>query len=109
VSDSVDKLGTVVVKQYASGSENHEPELALIFTSCDAPTYGLRDAENNRYHWRQDLTRPATPEEAVRYWQQRAENAEHLFEKMNELNIKLSDHNDKLIERLYCLPVDTPK
>lgn len=96
----LDKLNTVVVKRYGSTGENAEPELALVVSSCDAPTFGLLDAEGNQFNWRQDLTRAANPDEAQAYWRRRTENAERLRDKALELVSKTQDQNSELIEKI---------
>lgn len=100
MNEQLDKLNTVVIKRYASTGENQEPELALVITSCEAPTFGLLDTSGNQYHWRQDLTRAATPDESIKYWRGRAEIAERTLEKSIAATNQAIDRNFELIERL---------
>lgn len=71
--DRTDLLGTVVVQRFGTGAEG---DASAILTICDAPTFGLIRADGHHFDWRQDLTRPATTEEALAYWRERALNAE---------------------------------
>lgn len=70
----LDKLGTIVVKRYGTGDKMGEA--AEIVSICNAPTFGLITTAGIHYNWRQDLTRPATEQEAAEYWKQRALKAE---------------------------------
>ena len=74
MSATIERLETVVMKRY--GTDTEQGELALIVGACDAPTFNLLRLDGQRFHWRQDLTRPATPEETAEYWKQRALIAE---------------------------------
>src|ERR1051325_5280197 len=106
MNEQLEKLNTVVVKRYRGTGENQEPELALVVSSCDAPTYGLQDASGHRYHWRQDLTRAATPDEAIKYWRERAEKAERLLDKSIAATSKAMDQNSILAEQILIAGVE---
>lgn len=83
VSDQIDKLGTVIIQRSgAVCNTSGDGRAALIVSICDAPTYGLIAADGTRFHWRQDLTRPATEEETVEYWRRRAERAEERLSRL---------------------------
>lgn len=97
MSDQLDKLNTVVVKRYGTGESS---ELALVVSICDAPTYTLLDVSGARYSWRQDLTRPATADESIRYWRERAETAERLLDKSIAQSHRAIELNMELAERL---------
>lgn len=75
-----DQLNTVVAIRTGIGKFGDSPELALVLSACDAPTFGMRKPSGEWVNWRQDLTRPATPEETVRYWESRARHAEQALE-----------------------------
>lgn len=94
----IDKLGMIVVKRYGTGTE--DGEFAEVVSYCDAPSFHLRSPDGSEYHWREDLTRPASANEVVQYWQQRAATYERLANKTQECLIKAMDQNQELIERL---------
>lgn len=102
---TITKLETVVVRLFATGGRE---ELALVVAACPAPTFKLHDSAGNEYHWRQDLTRAATPEEAVRYWQERAKSAEASRERLFAMLEKAHEQNSMLCDRLIKVAGETP-
>ena len=68
------ELGTIVVKRYGTGDEHGE--LAEVVSIINSPTYELKDTSGNIYTWVQNITRPATVEETIAYWRERARRAE---------------------------------
>jgi hypothetical protein len=97
--EQMNKLGSIVAKRYRGTGENVEPELAMVLSACEAPTFTLVGVNGNRFNWRQDFTRPATETEAVRYWKERTETAERVLEKTLKLVSKLQDQNGELADR----------
>jgi TolA-binding protein len=93
----LDRLNRVVIRRMGVGDEESP---TLIVAICDAPTFVLVDSAGNRYHWRQDLTRPATPTESIDYWRERAMKVEESHKRVLETLQKALDQNQQLIERL---------
>ena len=74
---ALDDLNTVVRVMYATGGE---AQLALVVAACEAPQFMLRTADGREFWWRQELCRGAKDSDELRYWQDRARNAERELE-----------------------------
>ena len=75
-----DKLNTIV--RVCTGTENTEQRKSSdgnfceVVSICNEPTYQLRDSNGHHFHWAQSLTRPASEQETIEYWKNRAIIAE---------------------------------
>jgi hypothetical protein len=68
-------LGAVVVALTAQGDTQIIGEM---ISYCDAPTVGLCGLINSSLvDWRADMCRPASPQEEIEYWKQRALRRDH--------------------------------
>lgn len=73
MGDATDMLGRVVILSTAQGDRYG---VGMVIAIAGFPTYELEDASGDRMAWGVHLSRPATPDEAIAYWRDRACNAE---------------------------------